>query len=194
MPISSKLRFDIFKRDNFTCQYCGKRTPEVILEIDHVIPKSKGGSDEPENLITSCFECNRGKGAGLLEAVLLRKDIHDETILLAERELQLQEYNRIREKIRERENTEIKFLAEHFSNQFRYPEYAQNEFPCQIVREALKTMSYVDIMDYIDYAVRKIERDQQGDDYPNVAAAKYLSGILHNKIKEREDKNKPSRP
>jgi 5-methylcytosine-specific restriction endonuclease McrA len=38
MAISKKLRFEVFKRDNFTCQYCGRETPEVILEADHVIP------------------------------------------------------------------------------------------------------------------------------------------------------------
>jgi 5-methylcytosine-specific restriction endonuclease McrA len=60
-----KLRFLVLERDNFTCQYCG-RTPSkdrsVILEIDHIIPKSKGGTDDIDNLITSCKECNLGKG------------------------------------------------------------------------------------------------------------------------------------
>lgn len=56
-----KTRFQIFKRDNFKCQYCGKTSDEVILEIDHVIPKSKGGTNDYDNLITSCRECNRGK-------------------------------------------------------------------------------------------------------------------------------------
>lgn len=55
-------RFAVLKRDNFTCQYCGRKAPYVVLEIDHKIPRSKGGSWKLENLITSCFECNRGKG------------------------------------------------------------------------------------------------------------------------------------
>ena len=57
------LRFEIFKRDNFTCVYCGKKPPEVILEVDHIIPRKEGGDDDPSNLATSCFSCNRGKGA-----------------------------------------------------------------------------------------------------------------------------------
>jgi len=53
----------IFKRDNFKCQYCGRSQQEgAVLEIDHIIPKSKGGTDDIDNLITSCRECNRGKG------------------------------------------------------------------------------------------------------------------------------------
>lgn len=60
--ISKKTRFEVFKRDNFTCQYCGRSAPSVVLEIDHIKPVSKGGDNDIMNLITSCFDCNRGKG------------------------------------------------------------------------------------------------------------------------------------
>lgn len=60
--ISKKLRFEIFKRDNFTCQYCGKSAPDVVLEVDHINPVNNGGDNDIMNLITSCFDCNRGKG------------------------------------------------------------------------------------------------------------------------------------
>lgn len=60
--ISKKTRFEVFKRDNFTCQYCGRMAPDVVLEIDHINPISKGGNNDVLNLITSCFDCNRGKG------------------------------------------------------------------------------------------------------------------------------------
>ena len=61
-PISKKMRFEIFKRDNFTCQYCGESAPKVILELDHIVPVCKGGKNELTNLVTSCMSCNRGKG------------------------------------------------------------------------------------------------------------------------------------
>jgi 5-methylcytosine-specific restriction endonuclease McrA len=61
-PISKTLRFSVFKRDSFTCQYCGKMAPDVILEVDHINPVSKNGSGDILNLITSCYDCNRGKG------------------------------------------------------------------------------------------------------------------------------------
>lgn len=60
-PLSKKLRFEVFKRDAFTCQYCGKKAPDVVLEVDHIKPVSKGGKNELLNLVTACFECNRGK-------------------------------------------------------------------------------------------------------------------------------------
>ncbi|WP_203229288.1 HNH endonuclease [Paenimyroides tangerinum] len=49
----------ILKRDNYTCAYCKK--VGGVLEIDHVVPFSKGGSDEYENLVTACLKCNRQK-------------------------------------------------------------------------------------------------------------------------------------
>jgi 5-methylcytosine-specific restriction endonuclease McrA len=60
--IPKKLRFEVFKRDSFTCQYCGKSAPDIILEVDHIHPVSRGGEEDITNLITSCFDCNRGKG------------------------------------------------------------------------------------------------------------------------------------
>lgn len=62
MAVKSKTkRFEVFKRDKFTCQYCGRRPPDVVLECDHIHPEAKGGDDEYSNLITACFDCNRGK-------------------------------------------------------------------------------------------------------------------------------------
>lgn len=59
--VCQKTRFEVFKIDGFTCQYCGRKSPEVILEADHIVPASKGGKEELGNLITSCRDCNRGK-------------------------------------------------------------------------------------------------------------------------------------
>lgn len=85
MAVGPKMRFEVFKRDDFTCQYCGRKTPKVILECDHVVPRAEGGLDEIENLITSCFECNRGKGATLLGELPPSADVHERTVLIAER-------------------------------------------------------------------------------------------------------------
>lgn len=54
-----KIRIRIFKRDNYTCIYCNKIGGK--LEVDHIIPFSKGGSEDDENLATSCLKCNRQK-------------------------------------------------------------------------------------------------------------------------------------
>ena len=61
MSISSRLRFAILERDGFICSYCGRRPPEVILHVDHIMPLAAGGSDAYENLCTACKQCNQGK-------------------------------------------------------------------------------------------------------------------------------------
>jgi 5-methylcytosine-specific restriction endonuclease McrA len=61
-----KIRFRIFLRDNFTCQYCGRKAPEVELQADHKYPKSKGGLNREENYVTACRDCNIGKGDAIL--------------------------------------------------------------------------------------------------------------------------------
>jgi len=61
------LRFQVLKRDSFRCTYCGRSAPNVILEIDHIKPKSRGGLFVIENLTTACKDCNIGKSDCLLE-------------------------------------------------------------------------------------------------------------------------------
>jgi 5-methylcytosine-specific restriction endonuclease McrA len=61
-PIPPKLRFEVLKRDNFTCAYCGRKPPEGEIHIDHVTPVSAGGTNQITNLVAACADCNRGKG------------------------------------------------------------------------------------------------------------------------------------
>lgn len=56
--ISEALRWEIWERDNFTCQICGKRR---FLNVDHIIPESRGGTLDKENLQTLCKKCNSSK-------------------------------------------------------------------------------------------------------------------------------------
>ncbi len=55
-------RINIFARDKNTCQYCGKGFPRTELNIDHITPRSLGGLSTWENVVCSCFECNKKKG------------------------------------------------------------------------------------------------------------------------------------
>lgn len=74
MAVSKSIRFEVFARDAFACQYCGRRPPEIVLELDHIHPRAKGGSDDLLNLLTACDECNRGKGAKVISEVAPRPD------------------------------------------------------------------------------------------------------------------------
>lgn len=88
--VTKKARFEVFKRDSFTCQYCGQSAPDTVLEIDHIKPVSKGGDNEIINLITSCRGCNSGKSDRELDdnaAIQKQKAMLDE---LNERREQLE--------------------------------------------------------------------------------------------------------
>lgn len=95
VPIPNQLRFEVLKRDSQTCVYCGRRPPHVALEVDHVIPVSSGGRTEFSNLVTACQDCNRGKGANLVEDTeyqdyLLQRETEDALL-----EEQLNQYNNL---------------------------------------------------------------------------------------------------
>ena len=64
--IPQGLRFQVLRRDNFTCQYCGAKAPEVILHIDHKVPWKIVKKHELVNLVTACSSCNLGKSDKLL--------------------------------------------------------------------------------------------------------------------------------
>jgi len=59
LPLSRKA---LLLRDNYTCQYCGAQPPRDQLTIDHVLPRSRGGRTEWENVVIACASCNRRKG------------------------------------------------------------------------------------------------------------------------------------
>ena len=63
--ISARTRYDILRRCNFACFYCG--TPAALglkkLQIDHVMPVALGGTNDPWNLVAACYDCNAGKGS-----------------------------------------------------------------------------------------------------------------------------------
>ena len=61
IPVGLAKRYKILKRDRFQCVLCGNSGEKARLEIDHIIPESRDGSDDEENLQTLCFMCNRGK-------------------------------------------------------------------------------------------------------------------------------------
>ena len=67
--MSNKLRFMILERDKFTCTYCGRNPKDdrVKLHVDHIHPKSKGGTDDESNLTTACSDCNHGKFTSVLK-------------------------------------------------------------------------------------------------------------------------------
>lgn len=92
-PVSKRVRFEVFKRDCFTCQYCGAVPPTVVLEVDHIIPVAGGGSSDESNLVTSCFACNRGKSD--VPLTIAPETLTDRAARIEEAEAQLAGYREI---------------------------------------------------------------------------------------------------
>lgn len=112
--IKKSVRFEVFKRDSFTCQYCGKAAPDVVLHVDHVKPVSKGGENDLLNLITSCADCNLGKGARELSDDSIVVKQREQLEELAERHQQLQMMIEWREGMANLTETKINALVDVF--------------------------------------------------------------------------------
>lgn len=87
--LSKRIRFEVFKRDSFTCQYCGRKAPDIIIEVDHIQPVAKGGTNDLLNLVTSCSACNSGKSDRSL----------DDSSVVEKQRRQLQELQERKEQI-----------------------------------------------------------------------------------------------
>lgn len=169
--LSTKLRFDVFKRDLFSCQYCGKTPPTVILEVDHIMPVSKNGTNDIDNLITSCFECNRGKGANELN-VLPKKTV-EKIALIKERELQYKEYQKLLISVDRRLNREVEVVNTLFSSCFPKKEFSDT-FKIS-VRLFLKKLGLRNVLDAMERAAARINISNE--------CLTYFCGICWNMIK-----------
>ncbi|MDE2469215.1 MAG: HNH endonuclease [Bradyrhizobium sp.] len=170
-PLSKKIRFDVFKRDGFQCQYCGNSPPAVILEIDHIHPVSQGGDNSKDNLLTSCFDCNRGKSDGLLTT--LPETVAQKAEILAEKLAQIKAFERLllqQKKSEESAVSEVEnALKQYFPNMYFSPASRAS------VKTFLKSLDRYQLCAFMDSACSK--KDNPYD------AWKYFCGICWNVIK-----------
>lgn len=73
MAVGAKLRYEVLRRDNYTCRFCGRAAPTAALVIDHIVPKGLGGQDVASNLQVLCDECNQGKSMTMPERWLVEE-------------------------------------------------------------------------------------------------------------------------
>ncbi|SEJ55274.1 HNH endonuclease [Frateuria terrea] len=116
-PLSKRTRFEVFKRDSFTCQYCGSHPPEAVLHVDHIVPVAEGGQNDMDNLVTACDHCNLGKGAVSLQSV--PASLSARAAEVAEREEQVRGYAEVMAAKRERIHEQAWDIADIFVEQFR---------------------------------------------------------------------------
>lgn len=174
--ISKKDRFEVFKRDSFSCQYCGDTPPTVVLEVDHIHPVSKGGDNCIDNLITACFDCNRGKSNKLLSAI--PKSVKERLRIEEEIELQLSGLKKIRSAKKRRETLDVNSVDKLFQSYFDGSSL-NNRFKTSIKLSFLPSLDINEIKDSMDLACSKISDPE--------SAIKYFCGICWNKIRSKEE-------
>ncbi len=147
--ITKKTRFEVFKRDSFTCQYCGAKAPDVVLEVDHLNPVKHGGDNDLLNLITSCFVCNRGKSARKLSdnSVLEKQRIQIEELNI--RRQQLEMILEWRNELQKSSNFELKKVNDYWFEKFK-PYNVIN--PEAMFLKHIKKYGLIEVLDCIDIA------------------------------------------
>jgi len=186
MAINKRIRFEVFKRDGFVCQYCGKHPPEAMLEVDHIKPKSKKGEDDINNLITSCFDCNRGKSN--IELKKIPNSLLENKEIIEEREKQYLEYHRLIAKLNRRINKEIDEIDLIYNKYFeRYK--LSDDFKRNTVKMFINKLGLFEVAESMENACYKFKGSKQFYETgipAYQAVIKYFCGICWNKIKANE--------
>jgi len=177
MPISKKLRFEVFKRDGFKCAYCGKCPPQVTLEVDHIDPKSKGGKDDINNLITACFDCNRGKRNIPLTKV--PQKLSDNLIVLQEQEEQLKAYRRFATKIERRIQKDIEEINDIYTEAYPGWEFS-DKFKASSLKYFLRLLPKDQVARSLESAICKFPTNKD-------RVINYFCGICWHKIRGTEN-------
>jgi hypothetical protein len=206
ISIPKGLRFEVFKRDSFKCQYCGASAPEVILNVDHIKPVADGGTNDITNLITSCIECNAGKSDKKLDdnsALTKRKALLDD---LQERREQLEMMMQWMMGLQDLKSQIIEILANYWNR--LAPGFEPNDRGRQSMKRWTTRFSIEEIMKAMDvsaiqylqfkdnggvtgesweiafskiFSIMNVERDSKDD--PDLKELLYIRGILRNKCK-----------
>jgi len=203
MPISKKTRFEVFKRDFFTCQYCGIMAPDVILEVDHIDPKSKGGKDDILNLVTSCFDCNRGKSNKKISESDVVKKKQKQLKELEQKRQQLEMLHKWQIELLNIDEVAVQNIAEYWSkiatgyylndSGLHSLKTLRKKFSDQEIMSAMKTSTEAYLKYENDKVIKSSVEDafskvggictvtrRQKDD-PDLKKVYYLRGILRNR-------------
>lgn len=195
MSLSVRVRFEVFKRDRFTCSYCGSHPPDVLLEVDHVIPMAAGGSDAMENLVTACWDCNRGKSDRLLDEGG-RPMVSPKTVeALEERLEQAKAFMELQGQLSNVTDAMIQRITDHWAKVFdarteerpdgavwvldhgaRWPKEAT-------VREFLRELDFEQILGAADIAANRIGTHHGND--------RYFYAVCWRMIRDRQEAAKP---
>lgn len=171
--ISKKKRFDIFKRDGFSCQYCGATPPSTVLHLDHLHPVCKGGGNESDNLITSCKACNQGKAGTPL--TVIPQSLAEKSADIQERELQLKGYYEIIQAKRDRIEEETWIIIDIFDRDLRKKGVRKDWL--KSISMFIDKIGFYEVIDAAEIATAKCH-------YSMHKSFPYFCGVCWNKAKD----------
>ena len=188
-PISKKLRFEVFKRDSFKCQYCGQEAPKVVLNCDHIHPVAEGGDNDISNLITACWDCNSGKGARTLDddaVVIKQKQQLNE---LNERRIQLEMVADWRTGLKDLETETVDTLDEYWGN---LTGYTWNEIGRRDATKWISKYSLQEIYEAMDASANQyLKSNEDGDGFTHESVNKCMNYIPRILSVKKRSKDKP---
>ena len=159
--LSKKIRFEVFKRDKFTCQYCGQKAPDIILHVDHIDPVARGGDNDIINLITSCFDCNSGKRDRKLDDNTIVEKQRRQLELLQERREQIELMLEWKKSLATFDNDVNEMIVDYINSKIK--PLGLNDNGKKSVSEWLKKFSTEKILDGIDEAAKKYLKYENGE-------------------------------
>ena len=184
--IPKKMRFEVFKRDKFTCQYCGRMAPDIILEVDHITPVAEGGKNTMLNLITSCRDCNRGKGKTRLTDDTELKRQQAQMTELAEKREQLKMLMEWRTELANIHKEEVDYICEYWERA-NGGNYSLNESGRATAMGYLKQFTLPEILDAIDISIEHYYCRGRYSEERNIEEAwNKVGGICYNRRKQGE--------
>lgn len=188
--IPKSIRFEVLKRDSFSCQYCGTSAPNAVLHVDHIQPVSKGGDNDIMNLVTACSDCNLGKSNIEL----------DDKSSINKKKRQLDEINARREQIemmmkwqaelRNLDSLVLDSIIELINNQMSGSEVGGHGI--KSIKKWVKKYDYNTLCESIEAAADQYLEIGEDGEHTKDSCVKYLSlipRIAANKEKYGDDKD-----
>lgn len=173
--LSKRVRFEVFKRDGFACQYCGAHPPAVLLHVDHIVAVANSGGNEIDNLVTSCDACNLGKAAVPLTAV--PKSLEQKAAEVAEREAQVKGYNAVLQSRKNRLDDEAWRIAAELERNPNLRSYDRGNL--QSIKMFLERLTFTQVLEAAEIANAKWR-------YSGGRHFRYFCAICWNKIRGDE--------
>lgn len=200
--LSKKIRFEVFKRDSFSCQYCGRKSPNVILEVDHINPVKRGGKNDILNLITSCFDCNRGKSDRVLSdiSIVEKQRVQIEELNLKKQQLEMMlDWRNELDNVEDLAHSKICDYFDSFFMDYKLNDSARKnyftksikKFGVQKILEAIKVSvdKYKNSEEDFEVCLSKVNAILNYAELPeHRQKIAYIKGIYRNKFKDYDNK------